>query len=248
MNDYYRRLGMGPGAIEGEGEVLPLPVDLSSGERVRRVPVRGRVVSVGRLVAMKQYHGGVFRYLRNEKAAGRPASYVIIGDGPLRDALREQARRIGVADMVEFSGEVSYARLADYYQDPWCFVGMGTSAVEAASAGIPVVLANMLDTDGRSPGLLSTMPGFQLGDDLGLPTRPLEDLLAEVMGMSAAKYRTVVAAHRSHVARFTASEILAGMVELCLQAPEFLPQSIPGNWARRGSAVWRGIRRLAGRS
>jgi glycosyltransferase involved in cell wall biosynthesis len=82
------------------------------------------------------------------RRAGAAAwSLVLCGDGPLRDALREQAARLGIADAVVFPGFVQYPDLPAYYGlasafvhasavEPW-----GLVVNEAMAAGLPVLVS-----------------------------------------------------------------------------------------------------------
>jgi rhamnosyl/mannosyltransferase len=76
-----------------------------------------------------------------------PAQLVVVGDGPRGDALRAQARRLGLEDRVHFIGPVSNEALLDHLAAAAIFVlpsstpteAFGLSMVEAMAAGIPVV-------------------------------------------------------------------------------------------------------------
>jgi glycosyltransferase involved in cell wall biosynthesis len=73
---------------------------------------------------------------------------VICGTGPLREALEEQARALGVADHVTFAGLVDNRSVADYYAAADLFVlpslleACPTVAVEALASGTPVLSAD----------------------------------------------------------------------------------------------------------
>ncbi len=82
----------------------------------------------------------------------------IVGDGPERSRLEEQARDRGIADRVRFVGMVPPARVgellasADLMLLPALNEGFGLSAAEALMAGVPVVVCR----DGG--GLLDIVP------------------------------------------------------------------------------------------
>ena len=98
------------------------------------------IVSVGHLVARKR-HADVL-----EALTGLPGlRYLIIGDGPERGALERRALSLGVADRVEFAGQLAPAAAALRARAGWCFVmpsteeAFGVAYIEAMAAGIPAV-------------------------------------------------------------------------------------------------------------
>jgi glycosyltransferase involved in cell wall biosynthesis len=109
----------------------------SAAELERREPI---VLAVGRLVPEKDFALLISAFAR----LARPdAKLIIIGQGPLRQALADQARALGVADRVEMPG---------YANEPWayferarvCAVSSRSESfsnviVEAMAHGLPVV-------------------------------------------------------------------------------------------------------------
>ena len=107
---------------------------------------------VGRLVERK----GVL-YLIEAMAALRDTTLrlVIVGDGPERANLEDAARRVGVADLVEFRGKIAATDLQAAYARATAFVlpsvfdargdteGLGVVALEAMNYGTPVVASRI---------------------------------------------------------------------------------------------------------
>lgn len=73
------------------------------------------------------------------------ARYVIVGDGSDRASLEQLAAKLGIAERVEFRGEVSCQALCRAYQEADVFVlpsqteGFGIVYLEAMISGLPVV-------------------------------------------------------------------------------------------------------------
>jgi glycosyltransferase involved in cell wall biosynthesis len=69
----------------------------------------------------------------------------VIGDGPMRPHLEEQARELGIADQVEFTGWLPFdqvpgeMQLADVFVLPSNVEGMPLVLLQAMAAGLPVV-------------------------------------------------------------------------------------------------------------
>jgi glycosyltransferase involved in cell wall biosynthesis len=77
---------------------------------------------------------------------GRPeVRLAIVGDGPERESLRVHAQRIGVADAVDFRGQIPHHELVGAYLEADLFVlgsiyeGMPRVFLEAAATALPIV-------------------------------------------------------------------------------------------------------------
>ena len=89
-------------------------------------------------------------YVREVKAnfEAPPWDLVLIGDGPLREALQEQASALGVGPHVHFPGFQQYDVLPAYYGLAGAFVHVSTSEQwglvvnEAMSSGLPVMVSD----------------------------------------------------------------------------------------------------------
>jgi rhamnosyl/mannosyltransferase len=104
-----------------------------------------RVLFVGRLV----YYKGVDVLIHAMTRC--PGTLTIVGTGPLESSLREAARAHGVADRVQFAGDVAEDDLPAYYQGCDLFVlpsvarteAFGIVQIEAMAAGVPVVSTDL---------------------------------------------------------------------------------------------------------
>ena len=117
-------------------------------------------VSVGRLQRRKG-HDTVIAALPHVRRTVPQVRYVIVGDGPEREALERQARDAEVGDITHFAGAVPESELPRWYRagdvfvlpnrtDGVDFEGFGIVFLEAAAAGLPVV-------GGRSGGVPETL-------------------------------------------------------------------------------------------
>ncbi len=148
----------------GATRVVHLGTDLPSAqrpaERERReggVPVRGpaggrldprppvqSLVTVAHLVARKR-HADVLRALAVLSQRHPTLRYSVIGDGPERIALEGLATRLGVAERVDFYGQlapeqaVERARGCTLFVMPSTEEAFGVAYVEAMAAGVPAI-------------------------------------------------------------------------------------------------------------
>lgn len=128
-----------------KGDVYHLPIVADPRfSRIERKPETHLIVSIGRLISVKRHALTIQAFARLKKTVP-DARLIIVGEGPLRIKLESLATRLGVADTVEFAG---HADPAPYLSRAALFVllssheGWGIAAVEAALAGVPVLMTN----------------------------------------------------------------------------------------------------------
>jgi glycosyltransferase involved in cell wall biosynthesis len=122
--------------------VVHLGADVPSDSR----PPRGdhSLVTVGHVVPRKR-HGDVVRALWLLRERYPRLRYVVIGDGPERDALRRLASELGVADRVELVGQLDHetalerARSCSVFVMPSVDEAFGVAYVEAMAGGLPAI-------------------------------------------------------------------------------------------------------------
>jgi glycosyltransferase involved in cell wall biosynthesis len=117
----------------------------------------------------------------------RDVRLVICGTGALKDSLEQQARTLGIADRVTFTGLVDndlvarYAAVADVFALPSLLEALPTVAVEALASGTPVVSAD-------HPGGVELHAIF--GDDVRVvPKTNVDDLAAALTSALATPRR-----------------------------------------------------------
>ena len=92
---------------------------------------------------------------------GRPIVFVIVGDGPLRQRLLEEARRLGVTSRVRWPGwqaePAAYYRLADLFVCPSRHEPLGNVVLEAWCYATPVLATR---SDGPTELIRDTQDGL----------------------------------------------------------------------------------------
>ena len=132
----------------GETRVVHLGTELPSAPR--GAPRGGwragapSLVTVAHLVARKR-HGDVLRALAVLGARHPTLRYTVIGEGPERVALEGLAVRLGVAERVDFLGQlepeqaIERARRCTLFVMPSTEEAFGVAYVEAMAAGVPAI-------------------------------------------------------------------------------------------------------------
>ncbi|MBY8933977.1 glycosyltransferase [Pseudomonas fluorescens] len=102
-------------------------------------------LGLGRLVEPKGFQLLLDAYALALRSAALP-DLVIVGDGPLREALTDQARRLGIAPRVHFTGFLSnpypLLRHAQLFILSSVQEGMPTVLIEALALGTPVLASD----------------------------------------------------------------------------------------------------------
>lgn len=175
-----------------------------------------RVGIVGRLVPIKQHTTFLqaVRQLRDDGALDG-ARFSVIGDGPLRAPLEQEAQRLGLADHVTFTGWRSDLPAVYGALDVVCLTsrheGTPVALIEALAAARAVVASDVGGVGDvlRSPGAPREAPAVAAGAFLqaphGLLIRPEDPRgLAAALRRLAARpdlRQALGAAGRAHVAR-----------------------------------------------
>lgn len=141
---------------------------------------------VGRLVELKN-HALLLGVLPALRARDANLALVLIGDGPKRGALQQQAQALGLGDCVHFAGDRSdVARLLcafDVFVQPSRTEGLSIALLEASAAGCAIVASRV----GGNPEIVADGQRGRLfeSDDAAA----LEALLSELLGDAAQRQR-----------------------------------------------------------
>ncbi|WP_448640853.1 glycosyltransferase family 4 protein [Geodermatophilus sp. URMC 63] len=180
----YERIGVPPErfttVLNGIAPVRVRTQRPSAREVLGLDPRQPVVMTVGRLTHMKgQCH--LVDAVPDLVARFPDLAVVVLGDGPLREALAKQASGLGVADVVRFAGHRPDARLllaaADVFVLPSRHEGLPLVVLEAMEAGLPVVATRVIGSseavdDGVTGVLVPPARPAALGAAIG-------DLLAD---------------------------------------------------------------------
>jgi glycosyltransferase involved in cell wall biosynthesis len=217
---------LGKLGVEVPIAVIPNGVDLERFQRISQSIRRQDLgfnaedvilVYVGRLALEKNLHF-LLRAFNGVAQAYPQARLLLIGEGPERDALMEQAHAAGILDKVCFTGLVDYDRLPGYLQICDGFVTASVtevhplSIIEAMAVGLPVLgiispgVADTID-DGVS-GLLSN-------EDLAEFTAKMARMVTEPENRARLGAAARLAAEQYAIERTTAlmSERYQGIIE-----------------------------------
>lgn len=122
--------------------VIPNGVDLDAFKALQRDWRKPRLLFVGRVV----YQKGLDLLLEALSELGHLEWQIdLVGDGPRRQRLEDQAAQLGIGDRVHFHGWQPRSDLPAFYRQATLFVypsrheGMPNAVLEAMASGLPVV-------------------------------------------------------------------------------------------------------------
>jgi len=144
--------------------IFPIYVDIPEIPNRRNLDRRTvSIVSVGRIVDFKAYNWGAIEIARKLRQEGISFRWTIFGEGAEREKLQEAARAAALSDCLRFEGLLDYSNFHSTMVDYDLFIGMGTSVLEAASTGIPSIVAVDSMPEGCY-GFLHECPGDSIGE------------------------------------------------------------------------------------
>ena len=125
-------------------KLLSNPIDIEEVRRAARRPLRVpgpgvRFVAAGRMTEQKAFD----RLIDAMAQLGTDAHLTLLGDGSLLSDLKQQTRKLNLADRVHFQGFAAepwrHFAGADAFVMPSRWEGMPNAALEALACGVPVI-------------------------------------------------------------------------------------------------------------
>jgi len=159
-------------------------------------PGRPVVVCVSRMVPRKGQDTLISAWPAVRAGAAGDPLLMLVGDGPYQSRLEAQARELGVAESILFTGPVSWDDLPAYYDAGTVFAmpcrtrrrgldveGLGIVYLEAAATGLPVIAG---DSGGAPDAVLDGETGYVVpGRNVTQLAYRLVELLSDPAGAAA---------------------------------------------------------------
>lgn len=179
------------------------------------LPATGLVVSCAATLRPRKAQGVLIEAFAGLAADFPDATLVLAGNGPDRDRLREQARRLGLQERIRVPGPIR--PVADLYaaSDVFCMPslneGLSNACLEASAAGLPLVVSAVGGlTEIVEDGLTgAVVPPGQAG--------ALGSALARYLADESLRDRTGAAGAERTARLFTADRMVRATEELLLQ-------------------------------
>jgi teichuronic acid biosynthesis glycosyltransferase TuaC len=187
----------------GETRVVHLGSEVPAAARPPRGGGPPTLVTVAHLVARKR-HGDVLRALAVLSTRHPTLRYAIVGEGPERAGLEQLAARLGVAERVDFHGQlapveaIEQARKCTLFVMPSTEEAFGVAYVEAMAGGVPAIGCRgepgPEEIAAAGDGMVLVPPG-----DIERLSQRIDELLSDPQRLREARQR----ARATIVAHFT---------------------------------------------
>jgi glycosyltransferase involved in cell wall biosynthesis len=163
---------------------VPNGIDLAAIAEVSASSLDVDIVTVGRLIEHKRVHI-LLDVIAALHARGVYATCRIIGDGPDREALHQQAQTLGIDSAVQFSSDIAEQKeLYSLIKASKLFIslsareGFGIAVLEAITCGVPVLTTEAPDNLAQYLALRYSR-GFVCGDTVSEITDAVAGVLAK---------------------------------------------------------------------
>ena len=141
ISDYWKKKLVEMGCAEDRIKVHRMGIDLSKFKfsEKRLLPEETiKILSIGRLVEKKGHEYSI-RAVAMVAAEYKNISYLIAGDGPLRNDLENLVSKLGVKDHIKFLGALNHDEILGLYEQSHIF-SLPSITANNEKEGIPVVL------------------------------------------------------------------------------------------------------------
>lgn len=146
------------------------------------------------------------------------ARLVLLGDGPARQELEKYAEKLGIAERVQFTGNVPFEDVPRYLKaaNLFCFASVtetqGLVTLEAMAAGLPVVA---VEASGTSDAVNHDVEGLLTPNDSAALAEGIERVLVD-----EALYKRLQEQTTARAAHFDIVSLAQKMVDVYCQAAE----------------------------
>jgi glycosyltransferase involved in cell wall biosynthesis len=124
-------------------------IDIEAITQLRQANIRHnrfRILSVGRIISTKKLNLLLDGFALSRLSLPSEIRLTIIGDGPERRKLQEQAQNLGIDSFVDFTGEIfDESTLAQYFNESLLVVSpgrIGLLGIHALAYGVPLIIAD----------------------------------------------------------------------------------------------------------
>jgi glycosyltransferase involved in cell wall biosynthesis len=206
--------------------LLPVPVNTKRFASLVRHPDRRILLSVGRLTLFKTYNLSMIEVVKKLRCASFDVEWHVYGKGPLEVEMQKQIEREELQNHVFLHGEIPYSALERVFENAYAFVGMGTSLIEASSAGIPSIVTVIDEPEAFCYGLFPDVPLFSLGERvLALPPQAIDQCLANLIQMPKDTYEAECSRGKRHAGHYDIDNVMSEFLKIIANLPWFTAPS-----------------------
>ncbi|MGI2327670.1 glycosyltransferase [Planococcus sp. YIM B11945] len=196
--------------------IFPLPIDLYEVEDNYGNYKSRRIVSIGRLTDFKTYNFYMVDIMERLIQVDPTFTYHIYGYGEDEEKLRERVNASSAKDHIFLHGKLKYEDIGKVMKDTFCFVGMGSSLIEACGYGVPGIAAKINDWDAITEGYFHQLPAYECGDTFRdeFNVYKVEDLILQLMINPKEKYDQIANQCKEKIKEFESDSVMENFIRL----------------------------------
>lgn len=205
-----------------KGGIFPLPVEIPErreilkGESGYKRYYSNKIISIGRIVDFKTYNFYMVDIMESLIKDYPEIEYHIYGFGPLEEKLIDKINKSDCKKNIFYHGKLNYSDIENILKDSFCFIGVGTSLIEACLFEIPGIVALGNDTEAKSDGFFYELPKYECGGLIGDNKNAkykVKILIEKLLNMSENEYKLISQKCRSKAEEFDIENIMPDFME-----------------------------------
>jgi glycosyltransferase involved in cell wall biosynthesis len=199
-----------------ESHVWFVPLDFSIFKMTARRPIKGRIVSIGRLCESKAYNRYMIDVVQDLASQGLDVQWSVFGYGELWDELKSIVQTRNLSQRIHFEGVIDYQDIPSAVQEAYVFVGTGTTIMEAGWCGLVCIPTIENYPQSLTYGYLHEFPDVAAGVELDRPPeRDIGGLIKDVFLWPEKEYARICALTRDVVAQFDCERHMPEFIRIC---------------------------------
>jgi 1,2-diacylglycerol 3-alpha-glucosyltransferase len=169
--------------------ILPISIDYDRFSKVKRNPIKGRIISIARITSFYTYHFQLIKVIKSLNQNGYDCEFHIYGWGDQSEKLKKAICSEKMENKILLHGPIKYSELENVIEKAFLAIGMGTSLLEIAASKVPTLVGIESNDKPTTHGFLSETLGYEVG---GFDEHKKEflfyDKIEELFKMSKGKY------------------------------------------------------------
>jgi glycosyltransferase involved in cell wall biosynthesis len=202
-----------------EARIWFVPLDFSIFKMRERRPIKGRIVSIGRICETKAYNRYMIDIIQDLLAQGMDVHWIVYGHGDLLGELKSIVEIRNLSQRIHFKGIINYQDIPLAVQDAWIFVGTGTAILEAGWCGLVCIPTIEAYPEPMTYGFLHESPGFATGVAFAYPPEnQIAEMIKDVYRWTEVEYNRICNLTRAIVGQFDSDTLMPEFVKICESA------------------------------
>lgn len=186
-----------------DSKTLKLPINLAFWQDLKRNPEKFKIVSIGRINDTKTYNFTMLDAIEKLKEVNNLFSYHIYGDGEQFQKLKYEVEKRDLTNTIFLHGTIAYSEMTNVLASAFCFIGVGTSVLEASAAGVPSLLGIFKEKGSLTYGFFANFPEDSLGEIVDQPKFSFFESIVQLSQMTDKEYKVLSLKHQEKALEYS---------------------------------------------